>query len=658
MMNPNRAAVALLAIALLSAAVATSDADPCGAPLGWSPSPHTRPAIASAFASHSLLAWRDDSTARCVLLDEVGALAPGWNAEGLELGAAGEAPSQPQLLVLSDSLVVAAWHRLGAQDKDVSVALLVGSGGSAPSAAELGIALVTELTGDQTVAGLVRLDHAHALVLINASGPGTSPLIRQVSRPGAPISAWPAQGIALDDTLLGTRIVSGCDDEEMGCFVMVLRDSAGQPQLRILHLVADGSLDPGWPSGTVVSRDARMIESRTYLLPDRAGGVYMIGWNEVAMPVGKRFGPDGSLQPGWPEDGRELISTPSGHSVSVAEGPQFVVSSTGSLVCLAQLENLIFQQMGIAAMSHESDGTITPGWPSTGLRYAQGINWSGSPQLGLTSADEIVMTWSENTNPFGMGYVMGVALSPAGAELPGWSGDHIICWTPSGLGYNRFALGTDGAFSQIWLETGGSGGDGAHFARFQLADGVVPTLGTARLLEYSFSNRKLRAAWALDGAPQSELRLLRSLDQEPFYVLPALQWRGGSVVGFEDEFPVGTAEARYVLVGLHDGIHRTVSDTLRASATLPAAQIQIVGQRIQRGDGLVFTIELAAGAATIEFQVFDVAGRRLQRQRFAHAGMGPQSVRLQLERRQPGIYLVEAGLADGESVVTRFVVLP
>lgn len=658
-MNPNRALTAAFAALCLLVSVAVTHADPGQTRLGWRPSPNFWPELVSAFSSHSLLVWRDDSTARCTMVDDAGRLAPGWVAEGIELESAAGEPSQPEILKLSDSLVVAAWTRSGANGRNVFAAMFAGNAGGVPAAAEVSIDSVTDRAGGQSLACLVKQDEAHVLVLVNDVGAGTSTLIRQLSRPGTPQSDWPAGGVVLSDTLLGTRIVSGCDDGGLGCFVLLARDSAAQPQLRILHLLPDGSEDPAWPSGSVVSRDQYVIKSRTHLLSDRAGGVYFIGWSDVAAPVGKRFGPDGSLQPGWPAQGIELIPAPSGYSVAIADGPQYAVSSTGRLVGLAQLVDLSFQQRGVAAMSHEPDGTVTPGWPATGLQYPAGITTSGSPQLCLTPADEVVLTWSDHgPAPNGPGALMGVALSPEGDELAGWPTSHVLRATQRNLAYNRSSLGADGAFSQLWLEFGGLEEDSTHFARFQIADGAVPTLAAARLLEQTFTQRRLRATWLLEGVPDLRLDLVRSLDHAPFAALPVLTWQGASIVGFEDELPSGSLEARYLLVSTHDGIRRAVSDTLRVSAPEPAQQIQIVGERIQRGNELAFTIELASGAAPVEVSLFDVAGRRLQRQRLAFAGQGPQSVLLPLERRAPGIHLVEARLSDGNAAVTRFVVLP
>ena len=269
------------------------------------------------------------------------------------------------------------------------------------------------------------------------------------------------------------------------------------------------------------------------------------------------------------------------------------------------------------------------------------------------------MTWSDHgPAPAGPGALMGVALSPSGAVLAGWPVSHVLCTTRRALAYNRSSLGADGAFSQVWREVGGPEEDSTYFARFQIADGAVPALAMARLMEQTFTQRRLRATWFLEGVPDIHLDLVRSLDHAPFAALPVLTWQGASVVGFEDELPAGSMEARYLLVSAHDGIRRVISDTLRVSVPQPALQIQIVGERIQRGNELAFTIELASGAGPIEVSVFDVAGRRLQRQRLTFAGQGPQPVRLPLEPRAPGIHLVEARLSDGNAAVTRFVVLP
>jgi len=659
MMNPNRVLTASFTVLCLLVAVAVTHADPGSMRLDWRPSPNFKPEIVSAFSSHSLLVWRDDSSARCTMMDDEGRLTPGWVIEGIVLEAADGEPSQPQLLKLSDSLVVAAWTRWGENGRNVFAAMFVGSAGGVPTAAEVSIDSVTDRAGGQSLKGLVKQDEAHVLVLMNDVGFGTSTLIRQLSRPGTPQSDWPAGGVVLSDTLLGTRIVSGCDDGGLGCFVLLARDSAAQIQLRILHLLPDGSEDPAWPSASVVSRNQYVIESRTHLLSDRAGGVYLIGWSEVVAPVGKRFGPDGSLQPGWPEDGVELIPTPSGYSVAIADGPQYAVSNTGRLVGLAQLVDLSFQQRGVAAMSREPDGTVTPGWPATGLQYPDGITTSGSPQLCLTTADEVLLTWSDHgPAPAGPGALMGVALSPEGVELAGWPASHVLRATQRIPAYNRSSLGADGAFSQLWLEVGGLEEDSTYFARFLITDGAVPTLATARLMEQTFTQRRVRATWFLEGVPEIHLELVRSLDHAPFAALPALTWQGASVVGFEDELPTGSLEARYLLVSAQDGIRRAISDTIRVSVPEPDLQIQIVGERIQRGSELAFTIELASGSAPVEVSLFDLAGRRLQRQRLTLAGQGPQSVRLQLERRAPGIHLVEARLSNGRSAVTRFVVLP
>ena len=263
-MNPNRALTAPFAALCLLVAVAVTHADPCGTLLGWRPSPNLKPQIVSAFSSRSLLVWRDDSTARCTVLDDAGILAPGWVTEGIELEAAGGEPSQPQLLKVSDSLVVAAWTRSGVNGRNVFAAMFVGNAGGVPAAAEVSIDSVTDRVGGQSLKCLVKQDEAHVLVLMNDVGFGTSTLIRQLSRPGTPQSDWPAGGVVLSDPLLGTRIVSGCGDGGLGCFVLLARDSPAEIQLRILHLLPDGSEDPAWPSASVVSRDGSAVPGRNH----------------------------------------------------------------------------------------------------------------------------------------------------------------------------------------------------------------------------------------------------------------------------------------------------------------------------------------------------------------------------------------------------------
>lgn len=645
---------------------AFAQADSCGKPVIVTPGVERSPEVVQGFSGYTMVGWRDGVAAQIALLDPAGRYAPGWPENGLVLVPNGVNASAPQLLTLSEDAILVAWHRTGALQNDVYSALFIRSGATAPTANDAILDTVTYREGAQVLPQLVRQDSHHALVVMENITAPVGTLIKQVSLPGAVVTGWPAGGVAFTDTAYGNRAISACSDDNLGCFVLVSRVQPGcipalgancPIHLRIFHFLADGTLDPTWAGGHVVVTEQGGWDGSGEVVSDGTGGVYVRWYRDTGDTLsiyGKHFRRDGTLHPGWDSRGLALIPHLPSASVPLQEQPRLAVTSAGRLIVMLENEKVPY------AISREPNGSVTPGWPDAGLLLYSGPYLQGlliDFQVGVTPTDFIIATWGFVRYADQSGGLMGIGLTAGGAILPGWPADQILCENPGSRYGSRLAVGSDGTFSMAWVDNRPAREDGIYFDRYNITDGTVPTLATARLLDHSLIGRRLWASWQLDAGSIAAVEVLRSLDEAAFTPVSPPRWTSATSLTVEDTLPPNSARARYVLTVSESGIRRALSDTLEIHPDDQAQRMALRGATIQHGHELSFELTLADRSGPIDISVFDVAGRRIQRTRMADSQAGLHSLQLRLDQPTSGILLIEAKSLSGARASTRVVLI-
>jgi hypothetical protein len=161
-----------------------------------------------------------------------------------------------------------------------------------------------------------------------------------------------------------------------GCYLAWAFPSVMYGDVFAQHLVADGSVFPGWPAGGLPlgSHSFGNYYDSPYAIPDGSGGVY-VGWDEISYPMNYHQAHVTRLSPGGPAgDGRPL--TPSLSLARVAPNPAsgvFTVSATMPDDRTARLE--VFDLAGRVSESREVHGAGERGLTLDASRLAPGVHW-------------------------------------------------------------------------------------------------------------------------------------------------------------------------------------------------------------------------------------------------------------------------------------------
>lgn len=118
-----------------------------------------------------------------------------------------------------------------------------------------------------------------------------------------------------DEILISDALASDprlCSDGASGAWLVWVQGAMTTREIRMLHLLADGSPDPVWPSlGRAVATGAGSAEDPT-ISPDGSGGVFatwkLRGESACSLRL-QRLEPTGAPAAGWPTGGVEVASS-------------------------------------------------------------------------------------------------------------------------------------------------------------------------------------------------------------------------------------------------------------------------------------------------------------------------------------------------------------
>jgi hypothetical protein len=633
--------------------------DTCGKPVAVAPFEQEMASVVSAFRGAAVVAWVDTRTKPysaigLLVMDSLGHAALGWPQNGLQLArdSSSVLGAAPPMVTLSDSTVMAAWLSIGFGLVPF-FATIESSDGLVPPAASVTAAPIPNLPpGFGNPVSLARQDEAHALCLMrNFSGVAVT-LVKQLSLPAAPSTGWPTLGIMLSDTIdVVPRQI--CSDGAGGCFVLVTRLSSCPPlqscagEHRVLHLRPDGSEDPLWPAGgAVVTTRAEWDQSGT-IAWDRTNGVY-VGWYQMvgdSLRVwGQHLDATGHPHAGWSPDGLELMPADD----LLEYGPEFGVLSSGALVALIEVADKLPY-----LVCYTPDGTYDANWPRPGLllRSAPSASFDTKGHvLRVTPDDHILAVWVELDAASQA--VAGMAVDATSSPAPGWPLDGIrLCSGTAQKNYPAVALGPADDFIVAWDDARNDAAD-LYFDRYNLTDGSVPTLMSARFVRHSLIGHRLHAECLTDGDARSVLTVYHAIDAGSFSLLGIATSVASNRVTFDDQLPQGSHTAQYFLMAQIEGRASPISDTLRVTVRGNRDGLAVTCPSPQTGDALRIVVDGPAGPLTA--QVFDATGRLLASRTSALADGTSLEMHFDMAGVRPGLYfvkLVGAAFARSQSKV-------
>lgn len=273
-----------------------------------------------------------------------------------------------------------------------------------------------------------------------------------------PTARYSGSGTSIgDETLLGRLCVGALrathavsvNDGNGGAFVLWIESAGEDCDLRIQHVVGDGSPAPGWPEGGRVVCAARGTQTQPVMTPAGDGGVWL-AWKDYRDPRSSsiyvtRLNATGEPVAGFPADGRRT-----GDETAPASDPALVSDPAGGA--------WLFWQQGRSGerelrMLHlDESGAVTSGWPDEGRVLVEAGQNAVRPAACGDAAGGVMLSWIAETP--GQSRLRLARYDAAGQLAAGWPSDGLdLVISPQRLRTVALVADTSGSFV-AWSEAG------------------------------------------------------------------------------------------------------------------------------------------------------------------------------------------------------------
>ena len=260
--------------------------------------------------------------------------------------------------------------------------------------------------------------------------------VQRIRADGTFPPGWPVNGMAASRAPRTQSFSSVAPDGAGGAYVVWedRRDfqTTGY-DLYLQHLTASGAVWPGWPVNGLSVGPIPGNQGLPALIPDGSGGV-AVTWTNVTFGVpdihAQHILADGSVAPGWPAQGllvlplrsRSQIVPDHAGGFYLAAGrldveSQAAVRAAALAPTGARAAMLGFDE-SYQVQRLTSEGAVSPGWPLDGLVVCQPLPGS---RAGLKAVEDgeggLYLTWYDYRDPGGE--ILAARVTPQGALAPG-----------------------------------------------------------------------------------------------------------------------------------------------------------------------------------------------------------------------------------------------
>jgi hypothetical protein len=460
--------------------------------------------------------------------------------------------------------------------------------------------------------------------------------VQRLLADGTVAPGWPLDGRKAYLSSTGGGVGPILPDEEGGIVAIFGDDRRGVPEpydvdIYAQRIRANGQNAPGWPA------DGKLLVSgfaaHRGTVPDDAGGFFVVRAKitEQTAPYESeiwvhRFTFDGERAPGWPEGGVLVCGGP-GERYDI-----HVERDAMGGVVFAWWEF----QPGSAAEIYVSrvrpDGTLPPGWPANGLRVSNPVSqpyFDFDPVVTFDGAGGLYVAWCRDYNTISPSYIQHI--TAVGAVAPGWpSYGFLVAATPE---QSKPEIVTDGRGGAIvtWAQP-----DGYYAARFA-ADGPVAVSMT--LARSEAAPDRVTLEWHTAEPASFAATLERSEGRGEWRALATLSPDGEGALRYDDREVAPGRRYGYRLAWTENGAPRTSAEAwLETPLALQLALQGFTPNPSPASATVAFTLP-EAGPARLE--LLDVAGRRVASHDVGSRGAGRHALRLDEHGPlAPGLYLL------------------
>lgn len=447
---------------------------------------------------------------------------------------------------------------------------------------------------------------------------------------GSVAPGWPENGMPICGTPGDQLPMAILPDGDGGTVIVWDDGRAGDPDVYdtyALRLQADGSIAPGW---TVDGTPIFIGKATSRAVPDGAGGFYVaasVPWffgQDLEYHV-QRFTFAGMRATGWPEGGVLVCSAP-----DVRAGLEVAPDGLGGL--LLTWWDLRFLSFEIFVSRLMPDGTRPPGWPQDGVLVSDLLSESVevTTRVAPDGFGGAYIAWERDPQ------VIMQHLDAQGAVASGWPpGGAPVATTSAQYDPRPVSDGAGGAIL-VWEERNRSAGRLGLYAQRFLLDGPVAV--NLSLASAEAEADRVTLVWHGAGAGALLARVERRGQSEDWMILGIAQAEGADRLRYEDHKVVAGERYAYRLAYVDEGIERRTTETwVDVPGTLELSLQGFQPNPVAGAPVVAFTLP-TAGPALLD--VIDVAGRRVLTRDAGALGPGRHTLVLEAGELAPGVYLI------------------
>jgi hypothetical protein len=268
------------------------------------------------------------------------------------------------------------------------------------------------------------------------------------------IVRWAIDGVALC-TASGNQQNAQIARDGAGGAIVAWQDRRGgsNDDIYAQRVLADGSVDPAWPTQGVALCTVASNQTAPQIVSDGAGGAIVTwqdGRNGPSNIYAQRVLAAGTVDPGWPANGVAVCS-----GVAVAQGPPQIVSDGvgGAIVTWQDGRN---GTADIYAQRVQADGTVAPGWPTNGVGLCVANRVQAFPQIVSDGAGGAIVTWhdSRGSSPtFDIYDIYAQRVLATGTVAPAWPTNGVpLCTVASNQLYPQIVSDGAGGAIVTWYD--------------------------------------------------------------------------------------------------------------------------------------------------------------------------------------------------------------
>ena len=601
------------------------------------------------------VAWQRNPVNENIFMKRVladGTLAPGWPAEGAVVCTT-NADTYLQSLA-SDGLggAFAAWidYRGGPYNSvDLYATRILWNGQRAPGFVEDGNP-ICRAPGWQRHCHIIPDGQGGAYFLWNDERRGeyqNQPFALRLTATGERAPGWPEDGLALSTGEWPAWDPVGVSLGSEGLLVVWGDIRPGAAGVYAQKLTPDGAIAPGWPQDgrRVVTTDSNA--GIWDLRMDGSGALYLgLSFYYPALDEvdahAQRILLDGSIAPGWPEAGVPVCTLPWEQwirsVIADTSGATFVWMDSRSTTHIYALRLL-------------PDGTRATGWVENGNLISDLPGFQGYPEAVGDAAGGVFVAFEYDDVCCTRGYVQ--RITKEGTPATGWPSSGIgVCDLPM-KDETDVTITTDGRGGSIvtWQDEGYE-----HFLQIyaQRFDGDGPTPTTLSLVRADAAPDRVSLLWHRAEGEVPEATIYRRTPSDEWFSLGTSRFDGGGRLAFDDRAVEPGARYAYRLGYVEHGVH---SFSTEAWVDVPRAFTFALEGAIPNPatDALAVAFSLpAASPATLD--LLDLAGRRVESREVGTLGAGRHLLRLDpAPRPAPGVYWLR--LVRGDNILKSKVVI-